>query len=393
SPELETTYRTLLTRTSLHEKQIVRDLARTFPKHEHFAEVGGPGQESLYNVIKAYSLFDPEVGYCQGLAFIAGPLLLNLEALQMPDEEAFCVLVKLMKGYNFRELFTKSMSGLQLRLYQFDRLLEETLPAVAKHLESQDIKSTMYASQWFMTLFAYRFPLDIVFRIMDIVLAEGLEAIFRFSFALLRRNQEVIQTLEFEALLEFLKVGLFDVYGDNVNALIQQAAAEPLSKARLDRLAQEHRDVQRQTGAGADEAMSAGVLRGENRRLQDALRKLEAGYEGLNREHVELARRHLETAEAAERAAQRVEELEGRADALQAAVAAERAGAEAGVADEARELAARNVELARHNSELEDRAEQLQARAGEARARAEALRHEVSDLRGKWDALRAALRA
>ncbi|KAJ1559603.1 GTPase-activating protein, partial [Cladochytrium tenue] len=387
SPELETTYRTLLTRTSLHEKQIVRDLARTFPKHEHFSEIGGPGQESLYNVIKAYSLFDSEVGYCQGLAFIAGPLLLN-----MPDEEAFCVLVKLMKGYNFRELFTKSMSGLHLRLYQFDRLLEETLPAVAKHLESQDIKSTMYASQWFMTLFAYRFPLDIVFRIMDIVLAEGLEAIFRLSFALLRRNQEVIQTLEFEALLEFLKVGLFDVYGDNVNALIQQAAAESLSKARLDRLAHEHRDVQRQTGAGADEAMPTGVLRGENRRLQDALRKLEAGYEGLNGEHVELARRHLETTTAAERAAQRVEELEGRADALQAAVAAERAGAEAGVADEARELAARNVELAGRNSELEDRAEQLQERTGEARARAEALRHEIGELRGKWDALRAALK-
>ena len=80
SPELEAQYANLLTRTSIHEKIIQRDLARTFPKHERFAEPGGPGQESLFNIIKAYSLYDPEIGYCQGIAFIVGALLLNVGA-------------------------------------------------------------------------------------------------------------------------------------------------------------------------------------------------------------------------------------------------------------------------------------------------------------------------
>ena len=53
-----------------------------------------------------------------------------------------------------------------------------------------------------MTLFAYRFPLDVVFRIMDIVMGVGIEAVFRFSFALLERNQEAILGMEFENLLE-----------------------------------------------------------------------------------------------------------------------------------------------------------------------------------------------
>jgi hypothetical protein len=66
----------------------------------------------------------------------------------MPDEEAFCVLVRLMNSYNFRELYTPSMTGLQLRLYQFEKLLNDMFPVIARHLESQDIKSTMYASQW-----------------------------------------------------------------------------------------------------------------------------------------------------------------------------------------------------------------------------------------------------
>jgi hypothetical protein len=65
----------------------------------------------------------------------------------MPDEEAFCVLVRLMKSYDLRSHFIPDMPGLQLRLFQFDRLLEEHLPAVFMHLLRQGVKSSMYASQ------------------------------------------------------------------------------------------------------------------------------------------------------------------------------------------------------------------------------------------------------
>lgn len=75
--QLEATYADLLKETSSHEKQIQRDMSRTFPNHEYF-QAEGLGQESLFNVVKAYSLYDAEVGYCQGLSFVVGPLLLNV---------------------------------------------------------------------------------------------------------------------------------------------------------------------------------------------------------------------------------------------------------------------------------------------------------------------------
>ena len=148
----------------------------------------------------------------------------------MPDEEAFCVLVRLMKSYDLRSHFTPHMPGLQLRLFQFDRLVEELVPTVFMHLLRQgvslpynlhskctgltillsQIKSTMYASQWFLTLFGYRFPLELVASVMDLVFAEGVEAVFRFSIALLRKNEQQILGLEFEGLLEFLKNGMFE---------------------------------------------------------------------------------------------------------------------------------------------------------------------------------------
>ncbi|KAF9998158.1 GTPase-activating protein, partial [Entomortierella chlamydospora] len=74
--QLEGTYAELLKSSSAHEKQITRDMSRTFPNHEYF-QAESVGQEALFNVVKAYSLYDPEVGYCQGLSFIVGPLLLN----------------------------------------------------------------------------------------------------------------------------------------------------------------------------------------------------------------------------------------------------------------------------------------------------------------------------
>ena len=79
---LEATYSALMKLPSPHEKAIMRDLTRTFPHHEYFRDSGAPGsgtgQENLFNVVKAYSLYDEEVGYCQGLQFIVGPLLLNV---------------------------------------------------------------------------------------------------------------------------------------------------------------------------------------------------------------------------------------------------------------------------------------------------------------------------
>jgi hypothetical protein len=75
--------------TSPHEGIIGKDLGRTFPGVDMFRDPEGDGQRMLGRVLKCYSLYDPKIGYCQGLAFLVGPLLMH-----MPDRQAFCVLVK-----------------------------------------------------------------------------------------------------------------------------------------------------------------------------------------------------------------------------------------------------------------------------------------------------------
>ncbi|RCN29125.1 hypothetical protein ANCCAN_25119 [Ancylostoma caninum] len=77
-PELVNTYHLLLGKDCPSEQVILRDIHRTFPAHENFKEAGGEGQESLYKISKAYSLYDEEVSYCQGLSFLAASLLLHV---------------------------------------------------------------------------------------------------------------------------------------------------------------------------------------------------------------------------------------------------------------------------------------------------------------------------
>lgn len=112
-------YTSYLSQSSPCEKVIKRDVARTYPEHEFFREKGSPGQEGLFNVMKAYSLFDSEVGYCQGSAFLVGVLLLN-----MPEEDAFAVFIQLMQEYRLREMYKPTMAELGLCIYQLECMVQ-----------------------------------------------------------------------------------------------------------------------------------------------------------------------------------------------------------------------------------------------------------------------------
>jgi len=190
------------------EKAIKRDLgART--SYSKFAAAQGL-QDGLFGVCKAYALFDEGVGYAQGMNFLVMPLLFN-----MTEEEAFCLLVRLMNHYHLRDLFIQDMPGLHMHLYQFERLLEDLEPALYCHLHRRGISPHLYATQWFLTLFAYRFPLQLVLRIYDLIFSEGLSAILRFGIVLMQKNATTLLGMsDMQQLTTFLKDKVFDVYID-----------------------------------------------------------------------------------------------------------------------------------------------------------------------------------
>ncbi|KAJ2077948.1 hypothetical protein H4R24_004811 [Coemansia sp. RSA 988] len=207
STYLQTVYTQLIQEYSPHERVIRRDLTRTFPKVPVFRSEGGTAQQRMFRILKAYSLYDAEVGYCQGLGFIIGPLIMS-----MGECEAFCVLVRLMETYDLRGMFTEDMAGLHLRLYQFQALATEIVPEVMAHLEQHGVLPAMYVPSWFLSLFAYTMPLSFVLRAMDVVMAERApETIVRIGIALLQRNADaILRQIDFESAMGVLNSGLYD---------------------------------------------------------------------------------------------------------------------------------------------------------------------------------------
>ncbi|KAF9795409.1 hypothetical protein SFRURICE_004781 [Spodoptera frugiperda] len=185
------------------EAVIQRDIARTFPAHDFFREAGGLGQDSLLRMARAYAVYDHEVGYCQGLSFLAATLLLH-----MPEEQAFCLLVRLMYGYGLRELYKDGFEALYMRLHQLDRLMEEQLTDLRAHFQELGVEPHMFASQWFLTVFTARFPLPLVYHILDVFLLQGIDTLFQVALALLSRSRKDLLQHDFEGVLKYFRVTL-----------------------------------------------------------------------------------------------------------------------------------------------------------------------------------------
>lgn len=243
-------------------------------------------RDALARLLRAYSLFDPEVGYTQGMAFVAVPLLQELD-----EPEAFSLFVQLMKTYEFRSVFLADMPGLHLKLYQFDRLIEDILEPVHIHLRRQGVQSSMYASQWFLTMFAYRFPPSLVTRIFDITIAEGLEALLRFSFSLVEASSQTILSLEgLDHLLPFLKEQVFDQFNGKENELVKMASNMELYPQILSKFELEHYELNRLEKERNDQME---VLRTTNAYLSLQNKNLDSTLEILNGEHIQVVNKMI----------------------------------------------------------------------------------------------------
>uniref|UniRef100_A0A250YL78 Ecotropic viral integration site 5 protein n=1 Tax=Castor canadensis TaxID=51338 RepID=A0A250YL78_CASCN len=260
-------YSELLKMTSPCEKLIRRDIARTYPEHNFFKEKDSLGQEVLFNVMKAYSLVDREVGYCQGSAFIVGLLL-----MQMPEEEAFCVFVRLMQEYRLRELFKPSMAELGLCIYQFEYMLQEQLPDLNTHFRSQSFHTSMYASSWFLTLFLTTFPLPVATRVFDIFMYEGLEIVFRVGLALLQVNQTELMQLDMEGMSQYFQRVIPHQFDSCPDKLVLKAYQVKYNPKKMKRLEKEYAAMKSKE---MEEQIEIKRLRTENRLLKQRIETLE----------------------------------------------------------------------------------------------------------------------
>ncbi|XP_076042421.1 rab GTPase-activating protein 1-like isoform X3 [Oratosquilla oratoria] len=276
--EMMDTYRVLLTKECPSEQVILRDINRTFPAHNYFKETGGIGQDALYKISKAYAVYDEEVGYCQGLSFLAAALLLH-----MPEEQTFCVLVQIMFEYGLRDLFKDGFEILHMRFYQLDKLMEEHLPDLYNHFQDQGVESHMFASQWFLTLYTAKFPLFMVFHYLDVFLLTGIDSVFQVALALLQMSRKELLSSDFEGILKYFRVSLPKKYRNEDVARQLFKIATSIKVKKLKKYEKEYLTMKEQEAMREDPVVR---LERENRRLLEDNMRLERENDDLAHELV-----------------------------------------------------------------------------------------------------------
>lgn len=229
-PNYDVPYEDLLKQLTSHQHAILIDLGRTFPNHPFYSSPLGPGQLSLFNILKAYSLLDPTVGYCQGLSFTAGVLLLH-----MSEADAFYLLRHLMFCRGLRERYLPDMSALQVCLYQLSRLLHDLHPDLYAHFDSLDIAPSLYAAPWLLTIFSSQFSLGFVARIFDLMFCDSPLVLFKVAIALLGlHKQELLNCETFEDVMDYLKVKLPHVTNEIMDIILHEVLTTDVTRELKD---------------------------------------------------------------------------------------------------------------------------------------------------------------
>ncbi|KAH9089127.1 hypothetical protein LEN26_019291 [Aphanomyces euteiches] len=160
-------------------EDIEKDVGRTYPEHTYFQEA--KGRQELANVLRAYSMHNPTIGYCQSMNFLVGILLLFLV-----EEESFWLLCVMMEKYLPTENYTHSMVGCQVDQVVFKRLVALQLPQLSRVFDEGGIEIELVTLQWFLCVFVCTLPLDTALRVWDYLFLHGQEVLFAVALSILK---------------------------------------------------------------------------------------------------------------------------------------------------------------------------------------------------------------
>ncbi|CAH0694341.1 unnamed protein product [Spodoptera exigua] len=169
------------------------DIARTFP-HLCIFQPGGPYFDVLHELLAAYVCYRPDIGYVQGMSFIAAVLILNMEAPQ-----AFVCFANLLDGPVLRAAFTRDGATMQRLWKAYTTLLRHNLPSLADIVAPE-----LYLLEWLYTAFAKAMPLDAACRVWDVFLRDGDTFLFNTALGVLHLYQDELKDMDFISAAQFL---------------------------------------------------------------------------------------------------------------------------------------------------------------------------------------------
>ncbi|RMC00244.1 hypothetical protein DUI87_22849 [Hirundo rustica rustica] len=183
-------------------KQIDLDVNRTFRNHIMFRDRYGVKQQALFHVLSAYSVYNTEVSYCQGMSQIAAILLMYLN-----EEDAFWALAQLLTNqrHAMHGFFIPGFPKLQRFQAHHEQILNKLFPKLKKHMDKEQMTTGIYTTKWFLQCFIDRTPFTLTLRLWDIYILEGERVLTAMAYTILKLHKKRLLKMTLEDLREFLQ--------------------------------------------------------------------------------------------------------------------------------------------------------------------------------------------
>ncbi|XP_004517327.1 USP6 N-terminal-like protein isoform X3 [Ceratitis capitata] len=204
---------------STEVRQIDSDVNRQFRDNVAYRQRYSVKQCSLFNVLNAYSIYNPELGYCQGMACLAGVLLLFMQ-----EEEAFWALNQLIidRKYAMHGLFIEGFPKLTRFLEHHDRIMSKMMRKLHQHFMKHNVDAILYSIKWFFVIFVERIPYSLALRVWDIYLLEGDRVVTAMAVTILYLHKhELLRLNDMDSIIEYLQVKLHKNFGYNDDYVIE----------------------------------------------------------------------------------------------------------------------------------------------------------------------------
>lgn len=262
---------------------IERDLNRTFPDNIKFKPDPHPNEDthstpsetpilqSLRRVLQAFAIYNPKIGYCQSLNFLAGLLLLF-----MNEEKSFWMLNIITRVY-LPGTHEVNLEGANVDLGVLMTSVKDMMPQIWAKIggeldgspNTSNISSlstrlppiTLCTTAWFMSCFIGTLPIETTLRVWDSFFYEGSKTLFRIALTIFKVGEVEIKAVS-DPMEIFQTVQTIPRKLVDANALLEACFKRRNGFGHLSQEAIEKGRAQRRKGYADERARAAGGVEG-----------------------------------------------------------------------------------------------------------------------------------
>jgi len=189
-----------------HEESIViieNDLPRTFTSMETYNQKTEEGQkniEKLRRILRAFTVLRPDVGYVQGMSYLAGFLLLDND-----EYDTFVLFHNLVIKSQILSFYKFKADDIIQRLKFFRQAFLVELPDLWEYFEEEKIDPRSYVYEWVMTFYTRALPTKVAKRVWDLYFIDGFPLLFKWALAILKIVQDKILYSDISEVMNTLK--------------------------------------------------------------------------------------------------------------------------------------------------------------------------------------------